>query len=280
MSRQLSILPFLATADLPTSGGGTMPTYPKTSYKRFAGPHTSFPQFVKLPVEIRTFIWQLTLQPRVVAIDFLQARGFGASVSIPVSLQVNQDSRAAMLPFYPLCFGNLVHPPQIRFNFSLDTLYIQGTAQPWVLPLLASMTKAEYTNLQRFAVAEDIDEIEYTRYPSEYEVVQALEKAVPLMTSLQVFQVAHPLDCGYDPTAPFHFYTDFPESHIHNCDGFYGWLEDHVHDDVREVCDQKFPKEECDCYFGPDLPNSFERIAAPKMQVIWAWRGIEPQKQT
>lgn len=257
-------------------------SYPKTSYKRFIGPHRFFPQFGALPVEIRTLIWHFTLQPRVIEVDFLQEQGFITTAPVPVCLQVNKETRASVLPFYSLCFGNLVHPPRIRFNFALDTLYLKGTMQPWVLPLLAGMSRTEVASLRRLAVGEDIDDTEYLENYTEYKVIKALETVIPLMKSLQVFQIVYPFDCGYDIARTLQLCTEIPEDHLHDCDAFYDWFGNHCHndsDDLAEDCNCKFPKEECTYYCEPDIPDPFKGITASKVEVVLAWRGMELRKQ-
>ncbi|KAF8856675.1 hypothetical protein BDZ45DRAFT_691529 [Acephala macrosclerotiorum] len=60
--------------------------------------------------------------------------GFHIRVRTPAALEVNQDSRQAVLPSYELCFGSRWYVPRTRFNFRLDTLYTNhdmGKALPW-----------------------------------------------------------------------------------------------------------------------------------------------------
>lgn len=80
------------------------------------GPLRTFTCFPRLPIEIMQRIWKLTLEPRVIELlfdcgpqDYMRdyddnkvllysKQGFHARVRTPVALEVNQDSRQAVLP--------------------------------------------------------------------------------------------------------------------------------------------------------------------------------------
>jgi hypothetical protein len=91
--------------------------------------HTSFPQFPKLPLEIRQMIWKSTLKPRIVEVSHREEHGFYSRVENPVALQVSSESRKTVEHLYPLRFGSVLDEPAVVFNFSLDTLYFDVASQ-------------------------------------------------------------------------------------------------------------------------------------------------------
>lgn len=94
-----------------------------------------FTLFSKLPIELRTIIWKLALEPRVIEIrkfvvdcspaaeTYEEDRGFFNFEAVPNVLQACQDSRRAVIAMYPLSFGSVWYKPRVRFNTELDTLY-------------------------------------------------------------------------------------------------------------------------------------------------------------
>ncbi|CZR58276.1 uncharacterized protein PAC_08167 [Phialocephala subalpina] len=130
------------------------------------GPLRTFTCFPRLPIEIRATIWKHTLEPRVVELKFdchechslesiitlYTKRGFYTEVRTPVAMEVNRDSRQAALPYYELCFSSRCYTTRTRFNFRLDTLYLDS-AISGVLPLFFSiMTDNEVANLRYLAL--------------------------------------------------------------------------------------------------------------------------------
>lgn len=101
-----------------------------------------FTLFPKLPIETRQMIWKLTLEPRFVEIrpKAHNHAGFITLTPPPTALLVCRDSRDAVLRFYPnlldkeyvinskkLTFSSraaTVASPGVRFNSSMDTLYL------------------------------------------------------------------------------------------------------------------------------------------------------------
>jgi hypothetical protein len=71
-----------------------------------------FPQFLRLPVEIQTFIWELSLPgPRVLSVDTSNSKAHkiafhsSSQAPNPAALSTCRASRAAALKRYRLCFG-------------------------------------------------------------------------------------------------------------------------------------------------------------------------------
>ncbi|KAF8864168.1 hypothetical protein BDZ45DRAFT_721916 [Acephala macrosclerotiorum] len=141
-----------------------------------------FHLFKKLPIELRQAIWLLNLESRVAeALWCERTKGDGYSENVdatesdreespsddiqffshtplPAALIVCHDSRAAVLPFYPLCFASKSSDPHVRFNFSLDTLQLaqdydkDATGARAFVELMANMTPLETSRLERLAI--------------------------------------------------------------------------------------------------------------------------------
>ena len=148
-------------------------------------PLTSFPLFTKLPVEIRTIIWRLTLKSRVVEIEFTELRGFFTRVATPTALRVCHDSRKAVIAYYPTSFGNVMYNPRIVFNFLLDTLYFDMSFHSQVMHFLASMKEMEVRRIQSLGA----NSMMIWEWGGEVDVdiFSIMKKLVPKMVSLKEF---------------------------------------------------------------------------------------------
>ena len=80
----------------------------------------------KLPLEVRNMIWKYTLQPQIIEIQFTNKKAVYTTSRIPTALHVSKESRAAVEKFYPFCFRSVWHRCQTRFNFELDTIFLNG----------------------------------------------------------------------------------------------------------------------------------------------------------
>jgi 2EXR family len=127
------------------------PTEASHSVANLARTFTLFP---KLPTEMRTMIWKLTLEPRMVEIDFDDEKGFYSKINYPVGLTVFQDSRQAVIGYYSLCFGSVWLPHKTRFNFSLDAIYLDKSFIEHVRLLFSSLMREEVKKIQYFAIDE------------------------------------------------------------------------------------------------------------------------------
>lgn len=109
---------------------------------------TSFPQFARLPPEIRWRIWECLVQPRIVVAcclqrdDILDSRRReldGRTTSgpaVPVLLHINRETRDIALRHYELTFSWRIskllcdtpvsRPARVWFNFALDALFLTG----------------------------------------------------------------------------------------------------------------------------------------------------------
>lgn len=124
-----------------------------------------FTLFPKLPIEVRDEIWRMTLEPRLVEVRPKSGKcegfnspksdkyeGFYAAAPLPIVLTVCQDSRRAVLPLYPKCFGGLVIPPQIRINFELDTLFLDWKLQERLAQFLLLISVQEAEKIRYLAI--------------------------------------------------------------------------------------------------------------------------------
>lgn len=111
-------------------------------------------------------IWRLTLEPRVVEVQHRWSKRYQCGgdiedepyycscVTLPVALKVSHDSRDAILPMYPLCFASESSKPVIRFNFSLDTLYIDETFDKHLFDFLERLSPSEIVRLEIIAISD------------------------------------------------------------------------------------------------------------------------------
>lgn len=109
--------------------------------------HANFPQFARLPPELRIKIWSCLVQPRIITgcclprgersaerQGELLSRTHGSGT--PVLLHINREARHVGLGHYELAFAYKIHehlaglflsrPPRVWFNFALDALYLTG----------------------------------------------------------------------------------------------------------------------------------------------------------
>ncbi|TAQ88097.1 hypothetical protein B7494_g3579 [Chlorociboria aeruginascens] len=117
-------------------------------------PLTTFHLFPRLPTELRLHIWTLTLRPRTVDIRYY-TDGFhapDADNTLPIALKVCRESRGYLLDSYPYCFGSRIHPPRLRFNFSLDTLYFDRSFEHYISHFFGILSDTEIQNLRYLAI--------------------------------------------------------------------------------------------------------------------------------
>jgi hypothetical protein len=245
----------------------------------------SFTLFPKLPLEIRMMIWKQTLQPRDIEIYFAPNRGFFTPIWGPVALRVNKESRNTVEPLYPLSFGNVVYQPRVRFNFSIDTLFLEHDFQPQVLHFLASLKPYEITQLRYLAVDMLIDIDFGDGEHVEIDTEKVIQKAIPAMTNLKEIRiiisleylpegdVSHPSGEGamelYDEMWPDFlrkFHLDMCE-----CPCRYSPADftDHDFDDEFGCCDH-----ECNCMELPLVDGNWARLEGLTVCSAWGWRPI------
>ena len=225
-------------------------------------------------------IWELTLKPRTVELEWTQYRGFYSRAAPPSALVVNRDARDSVRHHYTLCFGNLMTPPRTMFNFKLDTLLLSDVIQHQTLQLFAGLRSDELANLQYIAVATDINDDLDTGREMDDDSILALSLIVPKLPALKEVNVAFELAYFYPGNAEGGmgpqklFGPELPPDFYHQCGPYEDWLND-MSDDGDEDDDEKyldFPEDLCDCNTLPDVPDEFLVIKAPKMEAVWSWR--------
>ncbi|TGO55282.1 hypothetical protein BCON_0094g00320 [Botryotinia convoluta] len=117
-----------------------------------------FTLFPDLPIEIRDEIWRLTLEPRIVEVRPKKDKydGFYSAAPLPVAMTVCKDSKRAVLPLYPKCFGGVLIAARIRFNAKIDTLYLDWKLQDHLMTFLLSISVQEAEKIQYLAIDQHI----------------------------------------------------------------------------------------------------------------------------
>jgi len=115
-----------------------------------------FTLFTSIPPEIRFIIWRLCLSPRVVEILASDiCTGFYSQAALPAALHVCRESRQAVEALYPSCFGSFLQPERVRFNFDLDTLYLDiSQEEEGLLHFFGVLKEIELTRLKYVAIDE------------------------------------------------------------------------------------------------------------------------------
>jgi hypothetical protein len=291
MSQQLSILQFV-TMDAPSgaispaqSNGKNLSAKIKMPKRLYRGPPflKSFPLFPKLPLEIRMMIWKLTLQPRILELQFSYIRGFFTKAKGPVALRVNQESRNTVKPLYPLCFGNVVYQPRVLFNFSIDTLFLEHDFQPQLLLFLASLKLDEMVQLKYLAVDTRIDTDYGDGEHADIDTELVIRNVVPSMIALKEIRliidldycpeidIEHPSGNGpmelFDDNWPNYvrdYHIDYHEA-MCDCDGECFGL-----DSDDELCGCH----DCGCMDLPELDHDWEQVEGPTVCYAWGWRPV------
>lgn len=148
---------------------------------------TEFRCFNRLPLELRNMIWHWTMEPRVVEMTYDLPDGFYTEAKYPVALAVSKESRAEALPSYPLCFGTIFHPATTRFNFNLDTLYLDNSFEEDIPHLLAALNPLELNGLKYLAIDSYFNASD-----------DAAEFRLPLQTAMKHFKGLRELQIVYD----------------------------------------------------------------------------------
>lgn len=226
-------------------------------------------------MELRTIIWKLTLQPRVVEIQFDPNRGFYNRVPTPAALRVCKDSRAEIIKLYPTCFGNHVYPPSTLFNFRIDTLYVDECLQTHTLLLLASLKDHEMKGLRFMAIDHWINEDTEIGGNTEVDTFKSFKKILPAMPSMQALQVVYNLECWGDTdfpggSGPMELFEEWPDrlKKLHCCLDYLTFSEMGF-----DECDEdELLEYVCDDHYLPESDEELAGVDLPIMGSIWGWR--------
>lgn len=170
----------------------------KKSREHKSQPLTEFKLFPKLPIELRTSIWRLTLEPRVVAVScgylfparYGHVQGIFTKTPPPTALCVCRDSHQAVISNYPLRFGTAFTIPKIRFNFDIDTLLLDPDMDTHYALFFNGMKTEDLTRVKRLAVC-NLSEGNVQRWQVEESGGYVIDRAyivrtvVPAMESLE-----------------------------------------------------------------------------------------------
>ncbi|KAF8855229.1 hypothetical protein BDZ45DRAFT_510100 [Acephala macrosclerotiorum] len=215
---------------------------------RAIGVGGTFYPFKRLPIELRHMIWRFSLEPRVVEARWKSTKTANDSIldqndmrvrfeetnddpadaslgpadevryyspaALPTAFRVCRDSRNAVDSLYPLCFSSKTHGPGIKFNLSLDILYLDGcfdqrvyrtNHQQLFMPsdlriygFLESLSPVEVTNLQNIAVSDAAgfsmlrNDTKTYKYWNQLEVL--LQRLTGPRNILTVHEIAETLD--------------------------------------------------------------------------------------
>ncbi|EPE28094.1 hypothetical protein GLAREA_04885 [Glarea lozoyensis ATCC 20868] len=227
--------------------------------------NSTFTCFSRLPLELRLAIWEKTVQPRIVLIEEDTSgdrnTAFRSRTSLPVALSACKESRNATLPSYPLCFGSVWYPPTIRFNLSLDTLFI---AQPGDLSkLFGIMRDKELDSIRHIAFSGQ--HALFLDAPSYRQGFQRAFKSLSSLRELLIVYFIHDHDEQYcQALSGTRIYDDLPkDEYIHNR----GTLLRRFKEDDWEFamseaysCRRVYGKGSCDCAYGGGLRAANQSI--------------------
>ncbi|KAH7418066.1 hypothetical protein BKA64DRAFT_187514 [Cadophora sp. MPI-SDFR-AT-0126] len=100
-----------------TQAPSSAPVSPSASF--------TFAPFQRLPVELRLKIWSLTVEKRIVRIEWSRPRRQCLSPDIPAILQVSREARAEGKKLYQAAFNTSNSATPVYINFDLDTIYFR-----------------------------------------------------------------------------------------------------------------------------------------------------------
>lgn len=81
---------------------------------------------------------------------------FSSTAGLPTAFRVCNESRSAVIPFYPLCFASRTARASTHFNFELDTLYIGDITSELLFRFFDGMSLNERQTLRRLSLCETL----------------------------------------------------------------------------------------------------------------------------
>lgn len=119
----------------------------------------TFQKFQQLPPELRMMVWNYHLDSRPTRYVQLEWRGwqngFHSRTPVPVVLQINRELRYEAQKRWPLLFASRRIAPKIRFNSSIDVLYLTNSPNRKALDgltlrrLLDQVPQEELNNIKK-----------------------------------------------------------------------------------------------------------------------------------
>ncbi|KAF8854118.1 hypothetical protein BDZ45DRAFT_806109 [Acephala macrosclerotiorum] len=176
----------------------------------------TFTCFPRLPLELRCLIWEAMCQPRTVELEYDEdfPEGFSSRAMNPKVLEVCRESRKTVIDSYPLCFGSVFFPAKVRFNFAIDTLFIDNDFEENLPHLFSTFKDAEINGLKHLAL-EQYYVVGYNL--EDGKLAEGLRRALDSLKSLKEVQVvfdieslaSSTLECGDEH--PIELYDTLPK---------------------------------------------------------------------
>lgn len=140
--------------------------------------------------------------------------GFSSRAMNPKVLEVCRESRKTVIDSYPLCFGSVFFPAKVRFNFAIDTLFIDNDFEENLPHLFSTFKDAEINGLKHLAL-EQYYVVGYNL--EDGKLAEGLRRALDSLKSLKEVQVvfdieslaSSTLECGDEH--PIELYDTLPK---------------------------------------------------------------------
>lgn len=256
---------------------------------RGIGVGQTFYPFKRLPTELRQMIWRLTLIPRIVEVLWMVHDDdeddpeehademvpddieYVAHAPLPVALQTCKDSRYAVLGLYPLCFPSETNDAGIRFNFSLDTLYINDDLDLVYHRFMGMLQPTEVSSIKYLALCDSAGYREHSEAWDEY--WEHLGKSIKNLPALKEFTIV------VDALAPVDI-DDLPQSHpaVEVVERYYKgedvtraiMFSEEYPDEIRRRV--QIPEDELDDEIFSQHPEQNSWVQE-RARLVWGWRG-------
>jgi len=267
-----------------------------------------FPQFSKLPTEIRYKIWHLTLKPQIVEIRYYSPQDttdadydcwqdlsgsvsralagsgeglggylpswevrFFSTAALPTAFYVCNDSRRAIMPFYPVCFASESSPASIHFNFALDTLYIDTLFAQLIDRFLDRLTQHERQNLRHLALSEECASPDLLGDSSHEKFWLKVETALIGLPELENFGIAIMIwrELRYYESVPESIVDGYRHKTSHQIE-FFHELPDEVKADLEML------GEDDEDFMKPCLSYELTREIELRAKCVFGWSRAPP----
>lgn len=132
-------------------------------------------------------------QPRTVELEYDDdfPEGFSSRAMNPKVLEVCQESRNTVIDSYPLCFGSVFFPAKVRFNFAIDTLFIDNDFEENLPHLFSTFKDAEINGL-RYLALEQYYVLGYNL--EDGKLAEGLKRALDSLKALKEVQVVFDIE--------------------------------------------------------------------------------------
>ena len=124
----------------------------------------TFHPFRSLPIKLQEKIWNYALESRVVEVQerlLLWDNSDDEELDDINHISQFRQSRNAVLPYYPLCFQSELYAATVRFNASLDVLYLDTFSGPTHSQFFGSLSSKEVTEIKYLAISNSHSKLVY-----------------------------------------------------------------------------------------------------------------------